>query len=42
MRKLSTDELKEILAEIRGTIWEIFKEKKEVKDEKQEDIQKNL
>lgn len=42
MRKLNTEELKEILSEIRGTIWEIFKEKKEDKDEKQEDIQENL
>ena len=40
MKKLSTEELKEILAEIRGTIWEIFKEKKteEKKDEKQDDL----
>lgn len=43
MRKLNADELREILAEIRGSIYEIFKEKKkEDADEEQKDIRKDV
>lgn len=43
MKRLNADELIEILTEIRGTIYEIFKpKKKEKEDEKQDNIRKDM